>query len=225
VIDALRKISSPSIANAIETFNVRPRNQGFMSSEIRCLFPELGPLVGHVVTAVIRAEPQPLEGHRSSTFGWWDYVLSIPAPRVIVVHDLDEPRGQGAQWGEVQANIHKALGAVGAITDGSVRDLDEVRALGFQFAAAHVSVSHAYVHMVDFGLPVKLGGLWVKPGDLIHCDQHGAVTIPADLVPKVADAVRRVEADERKILEVCQSREFSADKLKDLYKQIRPGTY
>ena len=225
MIDALRKISSPSIANAIETFNVRPRNQGFMSSEIRCLFPELGPLVGHVVTAVIRAEPQPLEGHRSSTFGWWDYVLSIPAPRVIVVHDLDEPRGQGAQWGEVQANIHKALGAVGAITDGSVRDLDEVRALGFQFAAAHVSVSHAYVHMVDFGLPVKLGGLWVKPGDLIHCDQHGAVTIPADLVPKVADAVRRVEADERKILEVCQSREFSADKLKDLYKQIRPGTY
>ncbi|PYO01527.1 MAG: hypothetical protein DMD91_07380 [Candidatus Rokuibacteriota bacterium] len=225
MIDALRKISSPSIANAIETFNVRPRNQGFMSSEIRCLFPELGPLVGHVVTAVIRAEPQPLEGHRSSTFGWWDYVLSIPAPRVIVVHDLDEPRGQGAQWGEVQANIHKALGAVGAITDGSVRDLDEVRALGFQFAAAHVSVSHAYVHMVDFGLPVKLGGLWVKPGDLIHCDQHGAVTIPADLVPKVADAVRRVEADERKIIEVCQSREFSADKLKDLYKQIRPGTY
>ena len=133
--------------------------------------------------------------------------------------------GQGAQWGEVQANIHKALGAVGTITDGSVRDLDEVRALGFQFAAAHVSVSHAYVHMVDFGLPVKLGGLWVKPGDLIHCDQHGAVTIPPDLVPKVADAVRRVEADERKIIEVCQSREFSADKLKELYKQIRPGTY
>ena len=225
MIDALRKISSPSIANAIETFNVRPRNQGFMSSEIRCLFPELGPLVGHAVTAVIRAEPQPLEGHRSSTFGWWDYVLSIPAPRVIVVHDLDEPRGQGAQWGEVQANIHKALGAVGTITDGSVRDLDEVRALGFQFAAAYVSVSHAYVHMVDFGLPVKLGGLWVKPGDLIHCDQHGAVTIPPDLVPKVADAVRRVEADERRIIEVCQSREFSADKLKELYKQIRPGTY
>ena len=225
MIDALRKISSPSIANAIETFSVRPRNQGFMSSEIRCLFPELGPLVGYAVTAVIRAEPQPLEGHRSSTFAWWDYVLSIPAPRVIVVHDLDEPRGQGAQWGEVQANIHKALGAVGTITDGSVRDLDEVRALGFQFAAAHVSVSHAYVHMVDFGLPVKLGGLWVKPGDLIHCDQHGAVTIPPDLVPKVADAVRRVEADERKIIEVCQSREFSADKLKELYKQIRPGTY
>jgi regulator of RNase E activity RraA len=225
VIDALRKISSPSVANAIETFNARPRNQGFMSSEIRTLFPELGPLVGYAVTALIRAEPQPVEGHRASTFAWWDYVQSVPAPRVIVVHDLDDPRGQGAQWGEVQANIHKALGCAGVITDGSVRDLDEVRALGFQFAAAHVSVSHAWVHMVDFGLPVKLGGLWVKPGDLLHADQHGVVTIPPDLAERVPEAVRKVEADERRIISLCQSREFSADGLKALYRQVRPGTY
>jgi regulator of RNase E activity RraA len=225
VIDALKKITSPSVANAIETFKVRPRNQGQMSSELRALFPELGPLVGYAVPAVIRAEPEPLEGHRASTFGWWDYVLSIPAPRVVVVHDLDEPRGQGAQWGEVQANIHRALGVAGVVTDGSVRDLDEVRALGFQFVAAHVSVSHAYVHMVDFGLPVKLGGLWVKPGDLLHADQHGVVTIPAEVAERVPEAVRKVEADERKIIEVCQARDFSAQRLKDLYKQIRPGTY
>jgi regulator of RNase E activity RraA len=225
MIEALRKISSPSVANAIETFKVRPRNQGQMSSEIRALFPEMGPLVGYAVTAVIRAEPEPLEGHRASTFAWWDYVLSIPAPRVIVVHDLDEPRGQGAQWGEVQANIHRALGCAGVVTDGSVRDLDEVRALGFQFAAAHISVSHAYVHMVDFGLPIKLGGLWVKPGDLIHADQHGVVTIPPDVADRIPDAVGRVEADERKIIDVCKSKDFSAQRLKDLYKQIRPGTY
>src|SRR5207244_4505515 len=150
------------------------------------LFPELGPLVGYAVTALIRAEPAPVPGHRASTFAWWDYVLSIPAPRVVVVHDLDEPRGQGAQWGEVQANIHKALGCAGVLTDGSVRDLDEVRALGFQFAAAHVSVSHAYVHMVDFGLPVKVGGLWVKPGDLVHATPPGpprAHIEPHGLVP------------------------------------------
>jgi regulator of RNase E activity RraA len=224
-IQALRKISSPSVANGIETFNVRPRNQGCMSSEIRALFPELGPLVGHAVTALIRAEPQPREGHRASTFAWWDYVLSIPAPRVVVVHDLDDPRGQGAQWGEVQANIHRALGCAGVLTDGSVRDLEEVRALGFQFAAAHVSVSHAYVHMVDFGLPVKVGGLWVTPGDLIHCDQHGAVTIPAEIAGRLPEAVAKVEADERKIIGYCQSPAFSADGLKELYKQVRPGTY
>jgi 4-hydroxy-4-methyl-2-oxoglutarate aldolase len=225
VIEALKKITSPSVANAIETFKVRPRNQGQMSSEIRALFPEMGPLVGYAVTAVIRAEPEPLEGHRASTYGWWDYVLSIPAPRVVVVHDLDEPRGQGAQWGEVQANIHKALGCAGVVTDGSVRDLDEVRALGFQFAAAHISVSHAYVHMVDFGLPVKLGGLWVKPGDLVHADQHGVVTIPADIADRIPEAVAKVEADERKIIDVCKSKDFSAQTLKDLYKVIRPGTY
>jgi regulator of RNase E activity RraA len=224
-IQPLRKISSPSVANGIETFNVRPRNQGFMSSEIRALFPELGPLVGYAVTALIRAEPQPIQGHRASTFAWWDYVLSIPAPRVIVVHDLDDPRGQGAQWGEVQANIHKALGCAGVLTDGSVRDLEEVRALGFQFAAAHVSVSHAYVHMVDFGLPVKVGGLWVRPGDLIHADQHGAVTIPGEIAERVPEAVQKVEADERKIIGFCQSPTFSPDGLKELYKQIRPGTY
>jgi 4-hydroxy-4-methyl-2-oxoglutarate aldolase len=225
VIEALRKISSPSIANGIETFNVRPRNVGHMSSEIKTLFSELGPLVGYAVPAVIRAEPQPLQNHRASTFAWWDYVQTIPAPRVIVVHDIDEPRGQGAQWGEVQANIHKALGCVGVVTDGSVRDLDEVRALGFQFAAAHVSVSHAYVHMMDFGLPVKVGGLWVKPGDLIHADQHGVVTIPPDIAERLREAVAKVEADERKIIGVCQSRDFTPDRLKELYKQIRPGTY
>ena len=224
-IDALRKITSPSVANAIETFKVRPRDEGNVSSSIRALFPEMGPMVGYAVTALIRAERGPIEGHRASTFGWWDFIQSIPAPRVIVVHDLDDPRGQGAQWGEVQANIHRALGCTGVVTDGSVRDLDEVRALGFQFAAAHVSVSHAYVHMVDFGLPVKVGGLWIKPGDLVHGDQHGVVTVPHEIAAQIPEAIAKVEADERKIISLCQTAGFTADKLKALYGQIRPGTY
>ena len=225
MIEALRKITSPSVANAIETFTVRPRNQGYMSGELRALFPELGPLVGHAVTALIRAEPAPVDGHRASIFGYWDFIQTIPEPRVVVVHDLDEPRGQGSQWGEVQANIHKALGCAGVITDGAVRDLDEVRTLGFQFVAAHISVSHAYVHLVDFGLPVKVGGLWVNPGDLVHADQHGVVTIPPDLAPRIPDAVVKIETTERRIISLCQSREFSAERLKALYREIRPGTY
>jgi hypothetical protein len=104
-------------------------------------------------------------------------------------------------------------------------DLDEVKALGFQSTAAHISVSHAYVHMVDFGLPVKVGGLWVKPGDLIHADQHGAVNVPLDIAAKIPEAVAKVEAAERQIIAVCQSRDFTADKLKELFKKIRPGTY
>jgi len=114
---------------------------------------------------------------------------------------------------------------VGVVTDGSVRDLDEVRALKFQFAAAHISVSHANVHMVDFGIPVKVGGLWIKPGDLVHLDQHGVVTIPEEIAPQIPAAIAKVEADEKKIISTCQASGFSVDKLKELYKQIRPGTY
>mgnify|MGYP003583986757 FL=1 len=224
-IDALRKITSPSVANAIETFKVRPRDEGNVSSSIRALFPEMGPMVGYAVTALIRAERGPIEGHRASTFGWWDFIQSIPAPRVIVVHDLDDPRGQGAQWGEVQANIHRALGCVGVVTDGSVRDLDEVCALGFQFCAPQVSVSHANIHMVDFGLPVKVGGVWIKPGDLVHGDQHGVVTVPHEIAAQIPEAIAKVEADERTIISLCQTAGFTADKLKVLYGQIRPGTY
>jgi regulator of RNase E activity RraA len=224
-IEALKKITSPSVANAIETFKVRPREQGNLSSDIRARFPEMGPMVGYAVPCVIRAEQGPIDGHRASTYGWWDYVLTIPTPRVVVVHDLDDPRGQGAQWGEVQANIHRALGCVGVVTDGSVRDLDEVRALGFQFCAAHVSVSHANVHMVDFGIPIKVGGVLIKPGDLIHGDQHGVCTIPHEIAARIPEAIAKVEADEREIIAVCQSPGFSADNLKDLYKRIRPGTY
>ena len=224
-LDSLRKITSPGVANAIETFNVRPREVGNLSSDIRALFPELGPMVGYAVTAVIRAEREPIEGHRASIFGWWDFIQTIPAPRVIVVHDLDDPRGQGAQWGEVQANIHRALHCAGVVTDGSVRDLDEVRMLNFQFCAAHVSVSHANVHMVDFGIPVKVGGVWIKPGDLIHGDHHGVLTIPHEIASDIPEAIAKVKAAERRIITVCQAPDFSAEKLKAVYQEIRPGTY
>ncbi|HVH31194.1 MAG TPA: RraA family protein [bacterium] len=224
-IEALKHISSPTVANAVETFKVRPREQGNLSSAIHALFPEMGPMVGYAVTGVIRAEQGPVGGHRASTFAWWDFVQSIPAPRVIVIHDLDDPRGQGAQWGEVQANIHRALGCVGVVTDGSVRDLAEVRALGFQFCAAHVSVSHANVHLVDFNLPVKVGGVWINPGDLIHGDQHGVLTVPLAIADKIPRAAAQIEADERRIIDLCQSPEFSAERLKALYGEIRPGTY
>jgi regulator of RNase E activity RraA len=224
-VDALRAITSPTIANAIETFNVRPREAGNLSSAIRALFPELGPIVGFAVTATIRAERAAGAGTRASTYAWWDYIQTIPAPRVVVVHDLDEPRGQGAQWGEVQANIHKALGCVGVVTDGSVRDLDEVRELGFQFCAAHVSVSHANIHIVEFGVPVKVGGVWIEPGNLIHGDQHGVVTVPAEIAASIPDAVRAIEIEEGQIIQACRAADFSVDRLKAVYRKVRPRAY
>ena len=221
LLDELRRISSPTIANAIETFNVRPRSAGFVASEITCRFPRLGPLVGYAVTALIRAEQAPSEGHRTAEFGWWDHMAASPGPRVVVMHDIDEPRGQGAYWGEVQANIHKALGCLGTVTDGTVRDLPEAEALGFHFFSSHVSVSHAYIHMVDFGLPVKLGGLVVRPGDLLHGDQHGVVVIPPEIAARIPEAAARIEARERTMIAVCQRPGVALDELKAARKAMQ----
>lgn len=221
LLDELRAISSPTIANAIEVFNVRPRSAGFVASEIACRFPRLGTMVGYAVTALIRAEQAPLEGHRAAESAWWDHVAASLGPRVVVMHDIDEPRGCGAYWGEVQANIHKALGCAGVVTDGTVRDLPEAEALGFHFFSAHVSVSHAYVHMVDFGLPVKLGGLVVRPGDLLHGDQHGVVVIPPEIAAQIPEAAARIEARERKMIAVCQKPGVTLDELKAARKTMQ----
>ena len=221
LLDELRKISSPTVANAIETFNVRPRSAGFVSSEIVCRFPRLGVMVGYAVTALIRAEQPPLDGHRAAEFAWWDHVAASPAPRVVVMQDIDEPRGQGAYWGEVQANIHKALGCAGVVTDGTVRDLPEAEALGFHFFSSHVSVSHAYIHMVDFGLPVKVAGLIVRPGDLVHADQHGVIAIPHEIAPRIPDAAAKIEARERTMIGVCQKPGVALEELKAARREMQ----
>ena len=221
LLDELRKISSPTIANAIEVFNVKPRNAGFVASEIACRFPRMTPMVGYAVTALIRAEQAPLDGHRAAEFAWWDHVAQSPGPRVVVMHDIDEPRGQGAYWGEVQANIHKALGCVGTVTDGTVRDLPEAEALGFHFFSSHVSVSHAYIHMVDFGLPVKVAGLVIRPGDLLHGDQHGVVVIPPEIAPRIPEAAAKIEARERTMIAVCQKPGVTVDELKAARKAMQ----
>lgn len=220
-LQALRRHSSPTITNAIEIFNCRPRNEGFMGPEVRSLFPELGAMVGYAVTALIRADLSPAEGHRVPPQDWWDFVLSVPPPRVVVMQDLDNPRPVGAFWGEVQANVHRALGCVGAISDGGVRDLDEVRALRFHFFAPHVLVSHAYVHLLAVGLPVRVGGLAVRPGDLLHGDQHGVVQIPDGVARDVAAAVTRIEESERDIIACCRAPDFSVERLKAVWKKLR----
>ena len=127
-LDALRAMNSPTIANAIETFNYRPRNEGFMDSTVRCILPELGAKVGYAATCVIEAFAPGTGNRRIHNADYWDHVASIPAPRIVVVQDVDQPPALGSMWGEVQANIHTALGCVGCVTNGGVRDLDEVRA-------------------------------------------------------------------------------------------------
>ncbi len=208
-IDELQKITTPTISNAIETFEVRPRNEGFMNPEIKCILPELGPMVGYAATGTYMASRPAGEDVKGKDQELWKHVLATPEPRVVVVHDIDNPPCVGSMWGEVNGTIFKALGCKGTITNGGVRDLDEVLEMGFHFFASCVIPSHAYVHVVDVGKPVRIGGLTVRPGDLIHADRHGVVTIPHEIAAEVAARAREVEAGERTMIEYFRSPDFS----------------
>jgi len=155
ILEALRRYDTPTMSNAIETFGVKPWDQGFASWEIRSMFPDFEPMVGYAATVTIRARGEGGPGNQEVMY---EHVQTIPSPRVVVVQDLDDPPGCGALWGEVQSTVLKGLGALGTVTNGCVRDLKEVRQIGFQFFAAGVGVSHAYVRVIDTGIEVKIGG-------------------------------------------------------------------
>jgi regulator of RNase E activity RraA len=210
LLEALRRFDSPTLSNAIETFSIRPRDEGYMSMDVRCLFPELRPLVGYAATATIRARGRSAHGDQTALY---QHVREVPRPCVVVVQDLDEPPGGGSLWGEVNATIFGALGCAGCVTDGCVRDLKEARAMGFQFFARGPGVSHAYVRVETAGEPVTVGGLRVIPGDLIHADQHGVLLIPREIAAELPAAADRVVATEQSLLSWVRSSDFNADEL------------
>jgi regulator of RNase E activity RraA len=213
ILDALKRFDSPTLSNAIETFEVRPRDEGYMSMDIRCIFPELGPMVGYAATGTIRAKSDPGRPAHGDQSALYRHVREVPGPRVVVVQDLDEPPGRGSLWGEVNATIFGALGCAGCVTDGCVRDLKEARAMGFHFFARGPGVSHAYVRVESAGRPVTVGGLRVSPGDLLHADQHGVLLIPHEIAGEVPAAAARVIAAEQGLLSWVRSSEFDADEL------------
>lgn len=195
------------------------RNEGFTDPTIRCLTPRSSPLVGYAVTIKIRCSNPQTEGHAYLDHtDWLAHMNTIPEPRVVVIQDADEHPGMGAYPGEVRASIWRALGCVGAITNGSVHDLPAIQKMDFHLFAAGLSVSHAYAHIVEIGRPVEIGGLRVSSGDLLHADMHGVLSVPvgfAASIPAVAEAI--LQRDGR-ILELCRSSDFSMEKVHDLLK-------
>lgn len=218
-LKAICQWSTCAVANGIELFNIRPRNEGYMLSDVKCFYPDFKPMIGYAATAVICADSP--GDRRINPPDWWETVLKLPSPRVVVIQDLDSPI-KGSFWGEVNANIHRALGCVGTVTNGSVRDLEEVHELGFHFFANCISVSHAYVHLVDMNIAVKFGGLVIKPGDLVMGDRHGVISIPLKIAREVPRAAQLVEDWERPVINLCKSEIFSMDGLKERYMSPRP---
>jgi 4-hydroxy-4-methyl-2-oxoglutarate aldolase len=214
-LEALRRLDACTLANAIETFHERLRNEGFADGTVRCLFPQLKPMVGYATTIKVRGSAPPTTGSLyPDRTDWWDYIRSLPAPRVLVVQDVATRVGLGSLLGAVHVNILHALGCVGAVTNGSVRDIPAAERLGFHLFAGSASVSHAYVHIVEVGGLVEIAGLKIQSGDLLHGDLHGIQTIPLDIADRIPPVAAQIMAQEQELIALCQSKGFSLEKLR-----------
>ena len=193
----LASYDTPTICNAIEVFNVRPRHTGFMDARIRACFPEMPPVVGYASTATMRcAFPQ----HGSSVYGSVEEQVQgfaeLPGPAIVVFQDLDDP-AIAATFGEVMCTTYKTFGAVGLITSGAARDLDQVRRLGFPAFSNGAICAHGYTHLTSVNCPVRVGGLEVYPGALLHADANGVTSIPLEIaseVPEIAGEYMKAES-------------------------------
>ena len=218
LLEALGKYDTPTICNAMEIVAPERRLIGYTTKPLVCPFPDLPPMVGYARTATIRATSAsslPPAEQRAQRTAYYEYCGTGHGPRISVIQDLDGANiGFGAFWGEVQSSVHKALGCLGVVTDGSIRDIPQW-APEFQALAGSIGPSHAYVHLAGFGEDVCVAGMTVRSGELIHADCHGAVVIPFDIAPKLVDAAKLCERREEPILGIARSSSFSLEKLKD----------
>ncbi|HKM46240.1 MAG TPA: RraA family protein [Terriglobales bacterium] len=221
-LDALRQFDTCMVANAIDSSNVRLWNTGFTDGSIQCMFPDAPPTVGYAATARLRSGEPPIGGGSfQDRADFWNSILQIPAPRILVLEDMDAPPGRGAFVGDMHAAILKALGCIGYLTNGAVRELPAVRAMGIQLFAGSVAVSHAYAHIFDVGATVKVGGMEVHPGDLLHGDRHGVLTVPREFASRIPEVAARLQRVEQAVIGFCQSNAFSVSKLYEIMKTTR----
>jgi regulator of RNase E activity RraA len=200
----LALFDTPTICNVIELFDVRPRNEGYMDGRIRCEFPNLPPMVGFAATASFRSDAPPKGGDAyGSMEKQVERFADLPGPAVVVFADIDDPP-VSATFGEVMCSVYKGFGSAGLITSGAGRDIEQVRALNYPVFTGGTICSHAYCHILHIGLPVRVGGLVVDPGDLLHGDANGVTNIPPAIAAEVADISGEFVQAERIVLDYVQ---------------------
>lgn len=213
-LDALRQIDSPTVSNAIERLHVRPRLEGFAGWELRCAFPELGTMLGYAVTCTADTTTSSRVDAKGQ-LRLWDMVEKAPKPAVIVIKDIGPERSRSCHMGEVMATTAKALGAVGCISDGGLRDVMEVRALGgFHYFCPGFVVSHGNPVICEVGVQVTIAGLVVEPGDLLHGDVNGILVVPESVAARVTDEAARVREAEREVLDFVRQPGLTVEKLR-----------
>jgi regulator of RNase E activity RraA len=198
IIHQLKRWNTPTIYNGWEQITKRnPALDGINHEETRDFMPQMGPMVGYAVTLVIEPSNQ---SHRKTNPNageeYRGYIASVPGPKIVVVQDLDKPRVLGSHWGEVNATMHRSLGCVGTITDGAVRDIDEMTDAGFKALAQRLCIGHAFVHPVRWGCEVEVFGTKVRSGDLIHADKHGFLVIAPEEQERLLDAATFMDRNE-----------------------------
>ena len=217
LFDHLRKFDTPTIANAVEIALGARFTTGFTRHRMIAAFPKLPPIIGYARTALIRCS-QPFDGaaRKQKLFGYYEYLAQGDQPTISVVQDIDNLRGLGAFWGEVNTNVHWGLGCVGAVTDGSMRDL-EMMCPQFQCIAAMVVPSHGFVQVVDFGVQVDVLGMAVSNNDIVHTDHHGAIVIPRAALEKMPGAIDLMARREKLILDAARAPGFNVALLREAY--------
>jgi regulator of RNase E activity RraA len=218
-LDGLALIDTATLCNALEILRPECRNRGYTKRALTAARPGLAPVVGVARVGSIRAEAPP-QGIVPDRASWYEYVAASHLPTMVVIEDRDAHPGTGAFWGEVNSLVHKTLGSVGCVTNGSFRDVAAL-AEGFQILGGHVGPSHAHVHVAEFGEPVEVCGMLVHHGDIVHADYQGAVVVPADCLEGLADAVALVTRREKVILDTCRDPSFSIDKLKAAMARVK----
>jgi regulator of RNase E activity RraA len=221
VLNQLRKFDTPTISNVIELFDVVPRTAGYMDARIKACFPKLPVMIGYASTATFRSSAQPRKGDVYS--GMAEQVAtfaSLPGPAVVVFQDLDDP-AVAATFGEVMCSTYKGFGAAGLISSGAGRDLDQVEALGFPCFTNGTICSHGYCHILQLNVPVRVGGLTVHPGDLLHGDRNGVTAIPLQIAVAVADACPEFMAAEQVVIDYVKSGKVDAAGFSAAHKECR----
>lgn len=233
-LKALAAFDTPTVSNTIELFEVRPRNQGYMDGRIRACFPEMPAICGYAATATMRCDAPRREG---DVYGSLDQQVTrfaeLPGTPIVVFQDLDDPP-MSATFGEIMCSTYQAFGAAGIVTSGAARDLDQVRRMGFPAFSNGAICSHGYSHIVDLCGTVRVGGLTIRPGDLLHADANGVTTVPLEIAGEIPEAAAEFARAESIVLDYLRSgppqvnlfaeaRREMMDQIAALGKRLRAG--
>ncbi len=217
----LKRWNTPTIYNGWEQITRHDASKdGFNLEEARDFMPQMGPMVGYAVTVV--CEPSNRRHPQDNPDAWSQYrayVAGVPGPKIVVVQDLDKPRVIGSFWGEVNSGVHRALGCVGTIVDGAIRDLDEMNNVGFKALARRMCVGHAFSTPVRWGDEVEVFGRAVQPGQLIHADKHGFLVIPPEDEARLLEAARFMDDNEGQTM-IAAARDAAGRSMSELLQRF-----